>query len=420
MHARSARDPGGPTDDSPPRPVTRRRLRYGALVATVLILLGGGATLYVIHHASSAAPSPVATADLTGSGPGTLISAMTMPSLSRKLPPGIQAARVVYRSTEGDTGAPTQVSGTVFAPTGDARTGGWPVLALGHGTVGINEPCAPSLSDTLSGLVPIVVAAVQSGAVVAVPDYQGLGAPGIHPYLDARTAGFNVIDAVRAARLTFRHVSQRWVATGWSQGGAAVWAADEYAASYAPELQLAGVLAVAPAADVTGLVDRAQSGTLTQAQAQPYGWLLTTLNRLHPEFNLDDYRHGVLAQYWDALSGCAAPPEDVVTAVEEGMQPNDLAPVDDAAADRLRGLLARWALPQRPLDAPLLVVYGSDDPYIDAAWTDQAISRACALNGTVSWRREQGKGHDDLVLDDQLQWLTDRVVGKPLANQCPV
>ena len=81
---------------------------------------------------------------------------MTIPKLSRQLPSGIQAARVVYRSTEGDTGAPTQVSGTVFAPAGAAPAGGWPVLAVGHGTIGINQPCAPSLSDTLSDLAPVV------------------------------------------------------------------------------------------------------------------------------------------------------------------------------------------------------------------------------------------------------------------------
>jgi hypothetical protein len=37
---------------------------------------------------------------------------------------------------------------------------------------------------------------------VAATDYQGLGAPGVHPYLDAKTAGFNVIDSVRARSVT--------------------------------------------------------------------------------------------------------------------------------------------------------------------------------------------------------------------------
>ena len=68
----------------------------------------------------------------------------------------MQAARVVYRSTNGDTEAPTVVSGSVFAPVGPAPEGGWPVVALAHGTTGIQEPCAPSLSDSLLDHVSVV------------------------------------------------------------------------------------------------------------------------------------------------------------------------------------------------------------------------------------------------------------------------
>ena len=57
---------------------------------------------------------------------------------------------------------------------------------------------------------------------------------GLHPYLDSRTAGLNIIDSVRALRAAFSDVSARWVALGGSQGGGAVWSADEQVASYAP------------------------------------------------------------------------------------------------------------------------------------------------------------------------------------------
>ena len=64
-------------------------------------------------------PVPIATADLGGAGPGTLMSAMTMPSFRRHANGGaIQAARVVYHSTNGDSGKETVVSGSVFAPGG--------------------------------------------------------------------------------------------------------------------------------------------------------------------------------------------------------------------------------------------------------------------------------------------------------------
>jgi hypothetical protein len=50
------------------------------------------------------------------------MSAMTMPAF-RKHTNGhaIEAARVVYHSTNGDSGKETVVSGAVFTPTGDPR-----------------------------------------------------------------------------------------------------------------------------------------------------------------------------------------------------------------------------------------------------------------------------------------------------------
>lgn len=64
-------------------------------------------------------PTAIPTADLSGSGPGSLISATSMPAFSRS-PEGqlVDAARVVYRSTNGDTGQQTEVSGSVFTPKG--------------------------------------------------------------------------------------------------------------------------------------------------------------------------------------------------------------------------------------------------------------------------------------------------------------
>ncbi|MDT5370700.1 MAG: hypothetical protein QOC62_5131, partial [Mycobacterium sp.] len=121
-------------------------------------------------------PIPVATADLTGQGPGSLVSATTMPGVTRTFEGrGLEAARVVYRSTSGDTGAQTVVSGSMFLPKGKAPAGGWPVVAFGHGTLGIDNPCAPSLAPDLSSYIGLVRVLIKLGFAVAFPDYQGLG-----------------------------------------------------------------------------------------------------------------------------------------------------------------------------------------------------------------------------------------------------
>jgi hypothetical protein len=403
-------------------------LRVGlgvAVVAAVMFVLVSGTVAYKVggqvldNLRGHGAPAPVATADLRGSGPGSLVSATTMPNLTRSLgSTGVQSARVLYRSTSGDTGAPSIVSGTVFVPHGDAPAGGWPVVSFGHGTTGIQEPCAPSESDTLLGQAPLVAGFTKLGYAVAFADYQGLGAAGIHPYLDARTAGLNVIDAVRALRATFPNISTRWAAFGGSQGGGAVWAADEQAGTYAPEMQLVGAVALSPASDMTGLVAKAQQGSLTSDQGPLLQWVLASLGRLHPDLDLNDFRRGVAAQYWDALSACSGPLVHARSEVAKQLAPHDLSPSTPQAADRLRTLLQRWALPQRRLSAPLSIVYGADDTYIDPPWTTDAIRRSCALGGTLVWHLEEGKGHADIDGGEQLVWLADRFAGKEVTNGC--
>jgi hypothetical protein len=399
-------------------------LTLGVLVvgATLSVTLGFSPRAIVdrFKQASPADAVPIQTADLSGTGPGTLVSAMTMPPVTRSRDGReMQAARVVYRSTNGDTEAPTVVSGSVFAPVGPAPEGGWPVVALAHGTTGIQEPCAPSLSDSLLNHVSVVSGFIKKGYAVALADYQGLGSPGVHPYTDARTAGFNVIDSVRALRHAFPNVSNRWAAFGGSQGGGAAWAADEQAREYAPDLQLVGAVAYAPAADLTGMVDKAQAGTLTFDQRPAFQWIVDSLVRLHPDLNKGDYSHGKAAEYWDILSSCSGPKVRDRGEAITSLGPNDFVPGTPTAADRLRQLFKQWALPQKPLSAPLSVVYGGVDTYIDAQWTTDAIARACALGGTVTWDLQPDKGHSDLDIASQFAWLADRFAGLPAVNECP-
>jgi hypothetical protein len=395
-------------------------LALGAVVAIAVIAVGfvWAVGVFTPSREGRADPTPIQGADLGGTGPGSLVSAMTMPGLASSVSDRLRAARVLYRSTSGDTGSPTVVSGSVFTPAGDAPAGGWPVVAYGHGTTGIDEPCAPSLSDSLLGMADAIAAVTDKGFAVAFPDYQGLGSEGVHPYTDARTAGLNMIDAVRALRHTFPNVSDRWVALGGSQGGGAAWAADEQAGSYAPELKLLGAVAISPAADVAGLVDKAQAGTLTTDQRPALQLVVESLARLHPDVNRDDYRRGAAAQYWDVLSDCSEAKGGERDQAAHALGPVDLAPHTPAAADRLRAPLHRWALPQQRLSAPLYVWYGGADTFIDADWTSAAIKRACDLGGTVVWKYEADKGHGETDLTEQLQWIADRFAGTPATNDC--
>lgn len=403
----------------------RRNLLWPLIIGVVAVVVVGAVLVSSKVLRSGGPPSDrpaaesIAGADLSGTGPGTLISAMTMPEFSRtQAATPMKAARVVYRSTEGDTGRPTVVSGSVFIPTGPPPPGGWPVVSLAHGSLGIDQPCAPSLSPSLLGSIDAVAMFIDAGYAVALADYQGLGEPGVHPYLDARTAGRNVIDAVRALRHTFRDVSARWSAWGGSQGGGAAWGAGEQAATYAPEMPPLGVVALAPAADVAGLVDLAVQHQLDRDQMAALVVIVESLARLHPDINRDDYRRGPAAAQWDVLTACSGDKVHERQSVIEQLEPSDIAPSTPQAADRLRGYLSAWALPQQRLAAPMSVVYGGADEYLKPEWTAGAIRRACALGGVVVSDFQPENHHGDLDTSTQLGWLSQRFAGMPVTDGC--
>lgn len=397
--------------------------RSTALVVGVLVVIAAVVVTVVVvtrEDARPAPPSPYPFARVGGSTPGSLVSAEAMPDFARSLVgSSMRSARVTYRSTSGDTDAPTVVSGSVFTPRTAAPAGGWPLIAFAHGTTGIDTACAPSLSPTLSEQVPAVDGFIRLGFAVVMPDYQGLGAPGVHPYLDARTAGMNTIDAVRAGRATFPDISTRWVAYGGSQGGGATWAAASMATSRAPDLSLVGAAALAPAADLTGFVDKAEAGTLTSDQRATFQAVVESLARLHPDIDRDDYRRGAAASGWAALTACSGPLLDQRDAALRAVQARDLAPSTPAAADRVRDRLRAWALPQGPLAAPLYVEHGGKDTFIDAAWTRSAVERQCADGGTVTYRMDPDRGHGDVPTEAALRWLGARFAGLPPEDSCP-
>ena len=63
---------------------------------------------------------------------------------------------------------------------------------------------------------------VARGYAVVQTDYQGLGTPGGHPYVDGVSEANTVTDIVRAARDLDPSIGAEWVAIGHSQGGQAV------------------------------------------------------------------------------------------------------------------------------------------------------------------------------------------------------
>lgn len=165
-------------------------------------------------------------------------------------PAVLKAARrnilVIYRSGS-PLGKTVFVSGTVAIPRGNPPKGGWPVIAWNHGATGIADVCAPSRGYSYNNdLRSFLASFLRRGFAVVATDYQGLGTPGVHPWIIGRAEGHDVIDMVSATRALDRSIGRRWLSLGASQGGhAALWSAA-LAAKWAPRLRLVGAVSLAP------------------------------------------------------------------------------------------------------------------------------------------------------------------------------
>jgi pimeloyl-ACP methyl ester carboxylesterase len=263
-----------------------------------LPLLIALAVLAVLPAAAGAAtPSSFYTPpkQLPGSGHGALIRSKPLHS-----PAAIAGGRntlVLYRSASFD-GKPVAVSGTVTVPNGEPPKGGWPIVTWAHGTTGIADQCAPSTDDGTGPLhtnttyvADVMRGWLKAGYAIARTDYEGLGTPGVHPYLVGPSAAHSVLDAVRAARQLDKGTSNKVIIAGHSQGGhAALWAAAT-APSYTRDLDVRGTVAYAPASQIenqtpllsavtqpsglTGLVATILRGINVEDPALPIGSLLT-------------------------------------------------------------------------------------------------------------------------------------------------
>ena len=96
---------------------------------------------------------------------------------------------------------------------------------------------------------------VNRGYVVTATDYPGLGTAGPHPYLVGISEARAVLDSVRAARdMLGTGGGRRFAVWGHSQGGQASLYSGILGHSYAPDLDLVGIAAAAPATELAVLM----------------------------------------------------------------------------------------------------------------------------------------------------------------------
>jgi hypothetical protein len=341
--------------------------------------------------------------------PGALIRAV--PIAGPSVLPDSRAWAILYHSRDFD-GRDVAVSGVVVAPPGAAPPGGRPVVVWGHGSAGLADRCAPSRGgvmgafgrDPLGGLL-------QQGDVVAATDYQGLGTPGLARHAIGLSAGHAVLDAARAARGLDAGASGRVVLDGHSEGGHAVLWAAELAGAYAPELQVLGVAASAPGAELATTLKTATDRPTTVTSGAMYivvAW--SDAYRLPLDVLTPAGRKAVDRVRTTCLEELAAGPAIVA------VHPSDLLTTPPWPA-----LLARNTPGHAATPAPIFLAQGADDDRVTPAATGALVRRLCRRGDTVELRSYQHTGHFDIpkvATDDVAAWIGDRLAGRSARSTC--
>jgi acetyl esterase/lipase len=222
-----------------------------------------------------------------------------------------------------------------------------------------------------------------------------------------------VLDVARAARgLDGAGAGDRVVLDGHSEGGHAVLWAAELAAAYAPELQVLGVAASAPGAELAATLKMAtdRPTTVTSgAMLIVVAW--ADAYRLPLEVLTPAGRKAVDRVRSTCLEELAKDPEQV--AVRLG----DLLTTPPWPA-----LLARNTPGHAATPAPILLAQGADDDRVTPAATGALVRRLCRLGDTVELRTWRDTGHFDIpkvAAADVAAWIGDRLAGRPARTTCP-
>lgn len=304
---------------------------------------------------------------------------------------------LTYRSTGVDGRSVTE-TGVLWLPPG---TPSGDVVAWGHPTTGLADGCAPSEGpDAVPGLEQLLAA----GHVVVAPDYEGLGSPGDHPYLIGTSEARSVLDAIRAAR-SVAHVHGRSAVFGWSQGGHAALFAARLARSYAPDVRLAGVAAIAPVTDMTSLVD----GRSTFSEVAGFVAMVTaSYSATYDELDATDVVP-------DAAKAIRVVHRDC--SIEAGSELAGTTTRDPGRAWERR--LEQNDPTTRRLRVPALIVHGQQDALLPFDASVEAYRRLCASGSPVRLDALASAGHGDVVArstDDVLRWLEGRLAGNRLTG----
>jgi hypothetical protein len=335
--------------------------------------------------------------------------------------------RLLYTSTSGlDGSTPIAVSGVIYFPKGQAPAGGWPMIAWAHGTTGIADVCAPSWAGRSQRDIDYLNAWLAQGFAVVATDYQGLGAPGPHPWLFSKAEGWSVLDNVRAAQSSFPQLANSVVIVGQSQGAHAALSATLLAVKYAPKLKLLGTVATgipepfpfSPPTKAPQLPVPQRTGGGANAISPLLG--LYQLMLLDSSFNPSDYvSDSAKALFDQSAHSCLA--ELGIVADQNHLTRADVLKKNPKNSPAYAKLAEYERYPTPRFARPVFIGSGLADVTTFAEGQYNFAIAACSEGSTIEMHYYPGKDHGGTVnasLADSIPFVKKLISGEKISGNC--
>lgn len=350
--------------------------------------------------------------------------------------------RIMYRSTNA-RGNPIAVTGTYFEPENDwPGKGPRPLIVYAPGTQGQGNQCAPSRMfnqgihysggwDIMVNYEEAFVATmVARGFAIVMTDYEGLGTPYMHTYVNRLAEGQAVLDAARAAMqlpdtsLDPHGPVALW---GYSQGGGATASAAELASSYAPELKIVGTYAGAPPADLKELLPYADGSALVGV----VGYALNGVIAAYPEA-AESIRSKLTQRGEDMLESvsrqCVG--QTIIDFMFRHLQPYFTEDIRQLVNEQpFSDLFDLQKLGRFKPNAPVLINSNRYDPLVPWTAANQLGRDWCAKGADVEFRTNEEPPFLNKVVinhalpmfvdgEPSMQWIAARFNGEPTTPNC--
>jgi pimeloyl-ACP methyl ester carboxylesterase len=400
----------------------RRGLPAAITAVTTLVLLTFGSSQAGAALSFYDPPSP-----LPAGGNGDIIrhevSQFYLDPL-KTIPAPASVQRIMYRSTDTHD-RPIAVTGTVLTPNAAwASAGLRPIVSYATGTQGVGDDCAPSkaLATGFEYEGPFIAGMLSRGFAVVVTDYEGLGTPGTHTYVNRAAQGHAVLDAIRAAqRLPEAHLPAAGpvAVAGYSQGGGASASAAELQPSYAPELKLKGAYAGAVPADLAAVAQNLDG----HYAAGFLAFALVSLDYAYPELHIPAILNAKGKQLFEQVKNeCTVEAIAAHAFTQSATLTNDDRPLTAYLADEpYKSRVGEQLIGARKPGVPVLIVHSALDDIVPYA-QDRTMARSwCAKGTTVQFSTSLVPTHVGGAIrayPEAFAWLEARFAGLPAPTNC--